>query len=299
MNDTLIFKVDEIEHEIELDGSRAPNTLSKVLTVLPSKVDVHCAKIAGSHIMWPMPFVERVEAASDVLAIPPGAFFFWPERQYLEISYAALQAESASVSYLGRLRGNVDWLRDYADRQRQAQGREIFTAELFMRGGGSVPPNRAAAALISGSAGQRLLNAREDAWRQQPDDIRALLDRRGLNLPFGPLAMAEGELRKLHELLWLLWNEGDRRSDAAKREIATFALQAAIARVGGFCHMQATASILLDGIECLRSPQLSVADVLVELVLYVGRMAAWLDLHISWWPINELTLRNLDTRQAT
>lgn len=293
MDGTLIFKVDGIEHEIELIDTHAPRTLARLLETLPATVDIHCAKIAGSHIMWPVPFVERVEKASDVLTMPPGAFFFWPERQYLEITYDALQAETAAVSYLGRLKGDVAWLREYAERQRREQGRDTFTAEVFLRGG------KAAAATpkpAGDDAWTRIRSARLEAWDAQPSDVQALLDRRGLNVPFGPLSMAEGELRKLHELLWRLWNEPARRSDAEKAVIAAFALEAAITRVGGFCHMLDTAAILQDGIACLEGKVAPVEDVLVELILYTGRMAAWLDLHICWWPMNELTLDVLNNR---
>jgi hypothetical protein len=296
MDYILVFKVDGVEHEIELDATHAPKTLAKVAAALPATIDVHCAKIAGSHIMWPVPFVERVEKASDVLAMPPGAFFFWPERQYLEITYDALQDEAAAVSYLGRLTGDVTWLREYADNQRRNQGRSLFAAELFIRNAG---PSSATAAPSGSSAWDRLRAARQQAWRQQPADVQALLDRRGLNIPFGPLAMAEGELRKLHELLWRLWNEGDQRGAKEKIAIAVFAVEAAITRVGGFCHMLATATVLRDGIVCLEKADAPLQEVLVELVLYVGRMAAWLDLHICWWPMNELTLDVLDNRQST
>lgn len=290
MAETLIFSVDGIEHEIDLDTTRSPRTLARILDALPATVDVHCAKIAGSHIMWPVPVVERLEAGADVLAMPPGACFYWPERQYLEITYDALQAETASVSYLGRVAGDVGWLRDYAERQRREQGRRIFRAGVFVRGRSSA---RAAAMPEEPDPWRRLCCARRDAWKEEPADVRALLDRRGLNLPFGALAMAEGELRKLHELLWRLWNEGERRGDAEKVAIAVFALDAAIGRVGGFCHMQATAKSLQDGIACLTQTLVPSEAILTELVLYVGRMAAWLDLHICWWPINELTLEAL------
>jgi hypothetical protein len=295
MTETLTFRVDGAEHEIALDGAHAPGTLAGIIAALPATVDVHCAKIAGSHIMWPVPVLERLETAADVLAMPPGAFFYWPERQYLEITYDALQAETASVSYLGRLVGDVAWLRDYADRQRREQGRRIFTADVFVRGDSSA---RADPESESGGPDvwRRLCRARRDAWRAQPADVQALLDRRGLNLPFGSLAMAEGELRKLHELLWRLWNEGERRADGEKVVIAVFALEAAVSRVGGFCHMQATAGILRDGIECFRHAAAPTQDILAELVLFAGRVAAWLDLHICWWPMNELTLEALHRR---
>src|SRR5262249_52427587 len=94
MSGKLILRDDGVDHQSALEPTDAPKTLAKVIAALPVIVDVHCAKIAGSHIMWPVPFVERAEKASDVLAMAPGAFFFWPERQYLEITYDALQAET-------------------------------------------------------------------------------------------------------------------------------------------------------------------------------------------------------------
>jgi len=295
MDRTLVFKVEGVEHEIELTDAHAPKTLAKLVAALPATVDIHCAKIAGSHIMWPVPFVERLESASDVLAMPPGAFFFWPERQYLEITYAPLQAETASVSLLGRLKGDIGWLRDYADRQRQGQGRALFTAEVHQRG--RETPAASPPRPDGGDAFVRLRAARLEAWEGQPADVQRLLDRRGLNVPFGPLTMAEGELRKLHELLWRLWNEQDRRGDAEKARIAAFAIETTITRVGGFCHMLDTASVLRDGIACLDGGEAPIEDILVELILYAGRMAAWLDLHICWWPMNELTLDALKHRQ--
>lgn len=278
MAQTLIFKAEGVEREIELDGAHAPETLGKVLATVPASIDIHCAKIAGSHIMWPVPFVQAVETASDVLSMPPGSFFFWPERQYLEITYDALQAETAAVSYLGRLKGDVGWLRDYADRQRRGQGAAVFRAELYAPG---TPPDGDGGRGPAGSdPWTRLRAARVEAWRAEPADVATLLDRRGLNIPFGPLSMAEGELRKLHELLWRLWNAGPALGHPEKVAIARFAIEAAVTRVAGFCHMADAGAVLEDGLRCLGDPAHPLADVLVELVLYVGRMAAWLDLHI-------------------
>ncbi|QKV20030.1 hypothetical protein [Oricola thermophila] len=294
---TLIFRVDGVEHEIALDHSRCPRTLAKVIEALPARVDIHCAKIAGSHIMWPVPFIEGVEEASDVLDMPAGSFFFWPERQYLEITYAPLQAETAAVNYLGKLRGDVEWLRDYAERQRRGHGGEIFTADVYLKGGARpAEPDAAAYVETEIAAGSPALKqvraARLDAWAGETADVRALLARRGLNIPFGPLVMAEGELRKAHELLWRLWNAGESLSDAQKCDIARFTIEAAITRVGGFCHMNDTAAILEKLIECFDGAD-PVADVLAEGVLFTGRVAAWLDLYIQWWPFNEVTLDTL------
>ena len=288
MADKLVFRAEGEDRTLSLTSDFAPQTLAALLRSLPAKLDIHCAKVAGSHIMWPVPFVERLEKAADVLTMEPGSFFYWPERQYLEITYAELQAETAAVSYLGKLEGGVDWLRDYADRNRREQGRRMFTAELFIAedaGNGEVTePDTGEGALA------RLRSARIAAWREQPEEVDTLLGRRGLMIPFGPLSLAEGEMRKLHELLWRLWNDTARYSDQEKSTIAVFAIEAAITRVAGFCHMTDAGSVLQTGASLLGADDAEVSTVLEELVLYCGRIAAWLDLHICWWPINEITL---------
>lgn len=292
--DTLIFACEGAEYEIALTDAYAPETLAALLASLPAVADIHCAKIAGSHIMWPVPFLRRVEKAADVMTMAPGSFFYWPERQYLEITYDELQAESAAVSVLGRLTGGVDWLRAYADRNRRRQGHEPFEAEVFVEGG----PRRAEAAPkpAEDDSWGRLRAARLDAWAAEPEEVRALMARDGLMIPFGPLAMAEGEMRKLHELLWRLWNDQARYEDGEKVAIAVFAIEAAIARVAGFCHMTGVGAVLGDGVACLQAGAPPVAAVLEELVLYSGRIAAWLDLHICWWDMNEVALGARDGR---
>lgn len=296
--DILVFKVEGVEHEIVLDSSTCPRTLAQLQATLPATVDIHCAKIAGSHIMWPVPFVERVENAADVLDMPAGSFFFWPERQYLEITYDALQAETASVNYLGQIRGDMTWLREYAERQRREQGRVLFTAKVYLKGMDRESVPGKAHSVQDGSAWSGLKEARRKAWAAEPADVARLLARRGLNIPFGPLAMAEGELRKLHELLWRLWNAGPKIAGSEKIAIARFAVEAAVTRVGGFCHMSDTALVLEKLIDCVSEPPASLDEILVEGILYTGRMAAWLDLHIQWWPINELTLKTLENKSS-
>ncbi|MEO1106204.1 MAG: hypothetical protein AAFW98_21130, partial [Pseudomonadota bacterium] len=165
----LTFEVEGKAHTLTIEETASPVTLSHLLAALPLTADIHCAKIAGSHIMWPVPFLCRSEGARDVLEMPPGAFFYWPERQYLEITYAPLQAETASVNYLGQLDGPVDWLKDYAERQRREQGLRPFFAHL------SGPPRPAATDRASGSSALTLLaEARRDAWATEPKEVADL-----------------------------------------------------------------------------------------------------------------------------
>lgn len=283
----LIFEVDNRAYRIHLTDEHAPKTLSGLKAILPTTADIHCAKIAGCHIMWPVPFVERVENAMDVMTMAPGSFFFWPERQYLEITYDELQAESAPIGYLGQMEGEVSWLRTYADTNRREQGQKLFTAKLYMEG--EEGPVHTEPSVVGDDSWARLRSARQAAWVQPPADVQHLLDREGLMIPYGPLSMAEAELRKLHELLWRLWNDQTRYSNEQKKDIAIFAIEAAVTRVAGFCHMKDVGDVLEYGMACIEHGAIELESVLAELVLYSGRMAAWLDLRICWWPMNEIT----------
>lgn len=283
----LIFEVENRAYRINLTNKLAPKTLSALKAILPTKADIHCAKIAGCHIMWPVQFVERIESVVDVMTMEPGSFFFWPERQYLEITYDELQAESAPISYLGQMEGEISWLRDYADTNRREQGQKLFAAHLYMEG--EKGPAHVGPPVIGDDAWARLRAARQTAWIQPPSDVQHLLDREGLMIPYGPLSMAEAELRKLHELLWRLWNDQARYSNEQKKDIAIFAIEAAVSRVTGFCHMKDVGDALEYGMACIENGAVDLESVLAELVLYSGRMAAWLDLRICWSPMNEIT----------
>lgn len=288
-SENLIFRVNGADHRIVLTDEYAPKTLHSLLGHLPVTADIHCAKIAGCHIMWPVPFVERVEKASEVLSMPPGSFFYWPERQYLEITYDELQSEAAAISYLGRIEEDAEWLLEYADTNRREHGQKAFTARVFVEGDET---QREPSFMPSGiDAWSRLCSARLAAWSKEPEDVQRLMDRQGLMIPYGPLSMAEAEMRKLHELLWRIWDDRTRYTSDEKRTLAVFAIEAAITRVVSFCHMNSVGAVLEDGITCLEDGAVGAVAVLEELVLYCGRIAAWLDLRICWWPMNEITVK--------
>lgn len=285
---TLLFSHNGVAHEIELRPDLAPNTLAKLLASLPARLDIHCAKIAGQHIFWHAPFVAELESSIDIMTLPAGTFLYWPERQFLELIYGELQAEKASVSVLGQLKGDLGWLKELGRNLVLSHGREITWASLdFAPGSHAVP---APEAPLEHPGLRALHSARKAAWAEEPADVQRLLARRGMMLPFGPLAMAEGELRKAHELLWRLWNGSSGLPAEQVPGVACFLLQAFIDRVDGFCAMHETGAVLHLIIDLLRDTSAPLTRVLEEAVLYTGRMAAWLDLYIAWNDCNEQTL---------
>lgn len=278
----LLFHADGVAHRVLLTDDYAPHTQRLLLASTPAEIDIHCAKIAGNHIFWHAPFVAPLEKVTDIMTIPAGAFVYWPERQFLELIYGELQAETASVNLLGRVEGDVAWLRALGERVQHRQGHEIAWARLEWPGQPVTLP---------APPPHPLRAAREAVWRAMPAEVDTLLERRGVMLPYGPLAMAEGELRKLHELLWRLlahWREGP---EPHRVSSAVFLLEAVTARVAGFCHLTGAGAVLEHGAALLQRGEAADVDTtLEELVLYTGRYAAWLDQCIPWQDLNETLL---------
>ncbi len=280
-------------------------------------VDIHCAKIAGRHIFWHAPFVAPLEGGQAVLDAPPGTLLYWPERQFLELIYGDLQAESAQVSVLGRLTGPVDWLAALGKRVIARHGHESFEATLSRSAtppatlaptAAPAPPcaHAQAAQAIRGWRAQRngaaasqtgcalLRQARAAAWARTPDCLKALAARRGILLPYGPLAMAEGEFRKLQELLWRLRDQQPPHFAAT----AAFLIDAFLTRIVGLCGLGDSGDVLALAADLLRHAPADAPAVLEDTILYCGRMAAWLDLAIPWYDLNAAVLRSQAAQDA-
>lgn len=291
MSETLIFRCEDRDLEIDLAPGQGTEALRQVVAWVPAQITIHCAKIAGCHIYWPSPVLARLEKGLDIHTLKPGAFLYYPDRQYLEIIYDELQAETAAVIHLGQLIGGVDWLRDFATRQRKEAGSTVFTAELLVPG----MENRSSGPEAFGTktSWERIRTARHAVWAEEPEEIKTMLTRSGHNIPFGPMATADGYFRTVQESLWQLWNMPDRFSDAGRRAAAINAIELGIARIGHFCQLSDSEAVLQDALNLIDSRDVPLQDLLAEVILYCSRMSNWIDLHIPWYPANELTKRCL------
>ncbi|MFM8991208.1 MAG: hypothetical protein ACKOUS_16675, partial [Alphaproteobacteria bacterium] len=238
MATTILLDAGDTRLRIALDAGRAPRTAAALLASLPAEIDLHCAKIAGNHILWHAPFVVDAEATGDVMQVPPGGLLYWPERQFLELVFDALQAESAQVTHLGGLEAGVDALRALGRRVQERQGRDALRARLSLAGAGTATPSPPAP-MPPGLAA--LVAAREAIWRAPPAEIAEMMARRGVMLPAGPLVYAEGYARALHETLWRLRAEAAAGDHAFAARAGVLALRLAVARVGGFCTRRPSA----------------------------------------------------------
>lgn len=291
---SIYFCFNGVEHEIELAPDLAPVAIGRLVAMLPMRIDIHCAKIAGPHIFWHTPFAIETERSVDIMTLAAGTFLYWPERQFLELIYGDLQAETASVSVLGRLKGDIGWLRDMGRMLIDRHGHETIWAEL-RAGHGSEALRLPAAGDIDPDLAW-LVAARRNAWEHQPLEVNTLLARRGIMQPFGPLIMAEGEWRKLHELLWRVRYPTHERPETSTSATVRFLIDAFVARIDGFCGMHETGAVLQRAATLIESRRDLSDHIVEELILYTGRMAAWLDLYIPWSAANELVLKTTEAR---
>lgn len=290
----LSFAAEGERFEIVLDRSSASRTVETLCAHLPMRADLHCAKIAGNHILWHAPFVVDAEGTTDVMTVAPGAFLYWPERQFLELVFAPLQAESAAITVLGHVEGDIGPLVRIGEAVRTGHGTRPIFADIEAPGEPAPawpapPPEDAWLA--------ELRSARAAIWREEPEEIRRLVARRGVMLPAGPLLYAEAEARKVQEFLWLLRHEARRpMSDGAAfvAPAAALLLRGAETRISGLCGLTEAGRFLLDAAAALEARPDDPLPVIEEAILYAGRLAAWLDQRIPWNALNDTITRAAD-----
>ncbi|NKJ08916.1 hypothetical protein [Rhizobium sp. SG741] len=282
----LLFSAEGQSWPIKLTGD-AERTRSAMLRTLPFELQLHTPKIAGSHIYWHAPFVEDVEGATHVLDAKAGAFIYWPVRQFLEITFAPLQAETAQVTVLGHLDAPIEGITALAATLKRDQGRRILSGSLTLTEG-EMPAPAPASGLPSD-----ILEARTRLWVACPEDISRVTASRAIMHPAGPVFAAEAEARVLHELLWWIRAEHGQRDEQVLRQTAALALNKCATRLRDFCHMEETPKLLFR-LEAAMTEPLAFDTLLDEAIIIAGRVGAWLDLLIPWNDLNEAFRKALD-----
>jgi hypothetical protein len=293
----LAFQIDQETWTITCQPQSAPRTLAALASALPMPLQLHTPKIAGSHIYWHAPFVEDVEGAVDVLAAQPGAFIYWPVRQFLEITFAPLQAETASITVLGHLDGGLAAVQALGTRLREGHGQRRFEGVLTAIGNASqvAQSDRPKIPFLADIADRRHV-----LWAACPPEIMQLLASRAIMHPAGPVFMAESEMRVLHETLWTLRERTKAGDDTGSiRYAAGLVLARAGGRLRDFCHLRETGALLTEIADHVGDATIDLMALIEEAILIAGRIGAWLDLTIPWFPINEAMRRAIPPLPAS
>lgn len=282
----LTFTAEGRNWPIRLSGN-ATRTRAALLASLPLRLQLHTPKIAGSHIYWHAPFVEDVEGATHVLDAQAGAFIYWPVRQFLEITFAPLQAENAQITVLGQLDAPVDGIAELAATLKSEQGHRIIEGTLALADG------EATGAIALPQLPDDLVSRRKALWHAMPEDIARLTVSRAIMHPAGPVFAAEAEARVLHELLWWIRAGQPRYDDAVLRQTMAITLDKTATRLRDFCHMDETPALLF-ALRDATQTGVPLAALVDEAILVAGRIGAWLDLLIPWNDLNEAFRAALD-----
>ncbi len=282
----LTFTAEGRSWPIRLSGN-ATRTRAALLASLPLRLQLHTPKIAGSHIYWHAPFVEDVEGATHVLDAQAGAFIYWPVRQFLEITFAPLQAENAQITVLGQLDAPVDGIAELAATLKNEQGHRIIEGTLALGDG------EATGAIALPQLPDDLVSRRKALWHAMPEDIARLTVSRAIMHPAGPVFAAEAEARVLHELLWWIRAGQPRYDDAVLRQTMAITLDKTATRLRDFCHMDETPALLF-ALRDATQTDVPLAALVDEAILVAGRIGAWLDLLIPWNDLNEAFRAALD-----
>lgn len=282
----LTFTAEGRSWPIRLSGN-ATRTRAALLASLPLRLQLHTPKIAGSHIYWHAPFVEDVEGATHVLDAQAGAFIYWPVRQFLEITFAPLQAENAQITVLGQLDAPVDGIAELAATLKNEQGHRIIEGTLALADG------EATGAIALPQLPDDLVSRRKALWHAMPEDIARLTVSRAIMHPAGPVFAAEAEARVLHELLWWIRAGQPRYDDAVLRQTMAITLDKTATRLRDFCHMDETPALLF-ALRDATQTDVPLAALVDEAILVAGRIGAWLDLLIPWNDLNEAFRAALD-----
>lgn len=284
----LIFTAEGRSWPIRLSGD-ATRTRAALLASLPLRLQLHTPKIAGSHIYWHAPFVEDVEGATHVLDAQAGAFIYWPVRQFLEITFAPLQAENAEITVLGQLDAPIEGIAALAAVLKQEQGHRIIEGTLALAESDESEPASAVSSVLSDD----LLSRRKALWDSMPADIARLTVSRAIMHPAGPVFAAEAEARVLHELLWWVRAGQSRYEETVLRQTMAITLDKTATRLRDFCHMDETPALLF-ALRDATQADVPLAALVDEAILVAGRVGAWLDLLIPWNDLNEAFRAALD-----
>lgn len=284
----LTFTAEGRTWPIRLSGN-ATRTRTALLASLPLRLQLHTPKIAGSHIYWHAPFVEDVEGATHVLDAKAGAFIYWPVRQFLEITFAPLQAENAQITVLGQLDAPVDGIAELAAMLKNEQGHRIIEGTLALAEGEETEATVTASSLLPDD----LVSRRKMLWDAMPDDIARLTVSRAIMHPAGPVFAAEAEARVLHELLWWVRAGQSQYDDAVLRQTMAITLDKTATRLRDFCHMEETPALLF-ALRDATHTDVPLAALVDEAILVAGRIGAWVDLLIPWNDLNEAFRGALD-----
>lgn len=265
--DKFILSINNTIAQVILKNSNDLYTTQKIKSILPQKIDLHYAKVAGEEVFGVLPIIIPPEKGIDVNTLEKDTVVYWPERQFFCIFYGDIQEEDTNVTVIGKLAANEDFINEM-EKVRYKQG-----ISMIIKNEDDKEPEKI-------KSYSHLVNANFD-WHSFPDELKNLVKRKGIMQPGGPIIYAEGETRKLADILWTFYLFYQKKKHIPVDILQDILLQS-INRIGGWCGLKGSAEVIDQYRHILQGKNINTLTILEDLILYTNRLNMWIDLLIPW-----------------
>jgi hypothetical protein len=110
----------------ELLTMTAPDICAAIQKLLPYETDLHCAKMAGDEVFFPIPLMlDIAEGGTHTHDLSAGVLVYWPNRPLLCAFHEAPQEEDATVAVFAQVTQNLAGLGRICAQTRLRQGARI------------------------------------------------------------------------------------------------------------------------------------------------------------------------------
>ncbi len=267
------IQVDGHTSVIEVFEDKVPNTVKAISSILPLKIDLHYAKIAGQEVYGMIPLILPLENKKIVGNFESGTVAYYPDMQMFCLFHGKVQPEEAFASVIGKLHP------DPALFEILESVKHRSSVDLFLSDSGKFSPCYQKKFPLLGGVWDHF-------WEKPIDEIADLKNRKGQSMPSGPIILSWGSVISLRGFLWKIYQlysktgYFDEESFMAISEHAQEVLD-------GWYGLKETAKAVNVFSKAICSNNQVSAD-LEEMILFAGRLNMWIDSLIPWEEINDV-----------
>ncbi len=263
----------------ELYDDEVPLTCKAVLELLPLKMDLHYAKIAGQEVFSMIPLIMPVEKFSNVTDLKPGSIAYYPGNQMFCVFYGKAQPEECGVTVFSELKASEEFKAEL-DKVWECQGTQMIILQP-----GSDKKEEKYKHLI----GEKW----KDLWERAPQDLIELLKKRGFSEPVGPVIFAAGDLRKISSVVWTFREHLSETGDF-DFQIFNRIISSGSRIIGGWYGLKNIEDAFQEYLRMIDKKPEDIKVIIDDMVLFAGRVALWADSLIPWRYFNDIMIEKKD-----
>jgi len=267
------IQVDNHSSVIDIFEDHAPITVGAISRLLPLKIDLHYAKIAGQEVYGMIPLILPLENKKIVGNFESGTVAYYPDMQMFCLFHWKVQPEDAFASVIGKLRPDpilFEILESVKFRS---------SVNLFLSDSDVFCPCYEKKFQLLGSNWDHF-------WEKPINEIAELTKRTGQSMPSGPIILSWGSVISLRGFLWKIYQLFSKKGYFDEESFLAISEHAQEV-LDGWYGLKETANAIKIFSESICSGKQRLTD-LEEMILFAGRLNMWIDSMIPWEEVNEV-----------